>query len=123
LKETETLLKAISDGLKTMAKGIESVANQVNKLAKSEANTAAKKPVKKTAAKKAPAKKPAAKGKETEPATDVVMNVIQKAETPVDNSKISEETGYNAKKVANVMYRLKKQGKVKNVDRGTYTAA
>lgn len=168
MKETDKLLKAVSDGLKTMAKGLESVANQVNKLAATEAETTpktkpaakkpaksaaakkaaskpvkktatkkpakkttaqkpakkttAKKPAKKTAAKK-PVKKTAPKGKKADASTDVVMDVIQKADTPVDNTKISEQTGYDAKKVANVVYRLKKQGKIKNVSRGTYKAA
>jgi predicted Rossmann fold nucleotide-binding protein DprA/Smf involved in DNA uptake len=128
LKETGKLLKAIADGLKIMAKGVDSVANQVNKLAKSEAKTAAKpkpaypKAAKATAAKK-PVKKTAAKAKKTDSATDVVLNFIQKADNPVDNSKISKETGFDTKKVSNIMYRLKKQGKVKNVDRGTYAAA
>jgi len=83
---------------------------------------AAKKPAKKTAAKK-PAKKSAPGAKKSAASTDVVMDVIQKADNPVDNSKISEQTGFDAKKVANVVYRLKKQGKIKNVSRGTYTAA
>lgn len=168
MKETDKLLKAVSEGLKTMAKGLESVANQVNKLAATEAKSssqakpaakkttkpaaakktakkpAAKKPAKKTAAKKPaskavkktaakkpakktaekkPTQKTAATGKASAASTDVVMDVIQKADNPVDNSKISEQTGFDAKKVANVVYRLKKQGKIKNVSRGTYVAA
>jgi predicted transcriptional regulator len=55
--------------------------------------------------------------------TEVVFEIINKANAPVDNVKISKKTGFDAKKVANVVYRLKKQGKIKSVDRGTYKPA
>ena len=134
MKETDKVLKAIAEGLKLMAKAIDSVADQVNSLAAPATKAKTKPPVKKARKAKAPAKpakkaskKPsrrsAAKGRKKAPATDVVMAVIQNADSPVDNNKISSETGFDAKKVANLVYQLKKKGRIKNVERGMYAPA
>jgi hypothetical protein len=133
MKETDALLKALAEGLKLMAKGIESVADQVNSLAKSQTlakpgaakkkapkATASKKPARKAV--KKPTPKTAARGKKMETAADTVMATIQKARGPVDNRKISDATGFETKKVANLLFQLKKQGRIKNVERGKYIA-
>ena len=57
------------------------------------------------------------------PATDQVLEVIQKSKTGVDNVTISKQTGLNQKQVSSALMRLKKYGKVKSIKRGVHTAA
>jgi len=82
-------------------------------------NAAAKKaPAKKAAAKKAPAKKAA---KVT--AADRVLKVINRTKKGVDTSGLMKKTGFDNKKVANIIFKLKKQGKIKNPEKGLYVKA
>jgi hypothetical protein len=68
------------------------------------------------------AKKAKPKASKTMPATDQVLEVIQKSKTGVDNLTISKQTGLNQKQVSSALLRLKKYGKVKSVKRGVHTA-
>ena len=60
MKEVEKILKALSDGMKTLAKGVEAIAEKVDELARDQAAQASpvkphvKSTAKKTAAKKIP---------------------------------------------------------------------
>lgn len=122
MKEVDVILKAIADGLKSMADGFYSISRQLNDLTKNDGKKSTKVKLEKKKAKakpKAGIKATPSKKKATA-STDVVFEIINKANAPVDNAKISKKTGFDAKKVANVVYRLKKQGKIKSVDRGTY---
>jgi hypothetical protein len=56
------------------------------------------------------------------PATDQVLEVIQKSKTGVDNVTISKQTGLNQIQVSSALLRLKKYGKIKSVKRGIHTA-
>jgi predicted Rossmann fold nucleotide-binding protein DprA/Smf involved in DNA uptake len=125
LREVDVVLRAIADGLKSMADGFYSISRQLNDLTKNDG----KKSTQVKLEKKRTIAKPKAKMKATPPkkrataSTDVVFEIINKAKAPVDNINISKKTGFDAKKVANVVYRLKSQGKIKSVDRGTYKPA
>ena len=122
MKDLDALLKAVADGLETMAEGIHAIAKKVDDLAKGEApekpaktKPAAKRKAaakKKTVAssRKAPRK---AKPESTKPQTapDKVLEVIQKSGTGVDNATISKETGLNQKQVSSALIRLKKKAR------------
>jgi predicted Rossmann fold nucleotide-binding protein DprA/Smf involved in DNA uptake len=125
LKEADVILKAIADGLKSMADGFYSISRQLNDLTKNDGkkSTQVKLEKKRTIAKPKAKKKATPPKKRATASTDVVFEIINKAKTPVDNINISKKTGFDAKKVANVVYRLKRQGKIKSVDRGTYKPA
>ncbi|MDJ0816615.1 MAG: hypothetical protein QNJ58_10460 [Desulfobacterales bacterium] len=153
MKEVQSLLKLVSDGLKTLAQGVEALADKVDEAAKAKSKrkttvdttaepakpaAAAKKPgapAQKPAAaekpsapamKKAPAEKPAAKvspGKAAaKPATaiDTVMGLITGSSKGVSTAEIKSKTGYDQKKVANIIYKLKKQNRIKSVNKGVY---
>ena len=139
MKELQSVLNIVSEGLKTLAKGVEAIAEKVDEVAKSQSPVkskskkasktkakAAKKPAKKAAVKTArkPAKK-AAKKKEVGAATDSdkVLEIIGGSKNGVSTAVIMEKTGFNPKKVANIVYRLRKQGKINSVDKGVYTKA
>lgn len=125
MKEVDVVLKAIADGLKSMADGFYSISRQLNDLTKNDVkkSTKVKLEKKRVIAKPKAGMKATAPKKKATASTDVVLEIINTAKAPVDNVKISKKTGFDAKKVANVVYRLKKQGKIKSVDRGTYKPA
>ena len=126
MKDVQRLLSIMSDGLKTLAQGVEALAKKVDNIAKTHADVkpAKKKPATdaaKSSASKESAPKPASK-KKVKPMTAVetVFNVISKSKNGVNTATIMEETGYNRKQIANHILKLKRQGKVKSVKRGVY---
>jgi len=84
---------------------------------------------KKKVAKKAPAKKAAAKKKAPAKkaakvtAADAVLKVINRAKKGVNTANLMKKTGFDNKKVANIIFKLKKQGKIKNPEKGFYVKA
>ena len=89
-----------------------------------------KAPAKKVAVKKAPTKKVAVKKaapkkapvKKAKPATavDTVLAIINRYKKGIGMAALMEKTGYNQKKIANLVFKLRKQGKIKIVDKGVY---
>ena len=67
-------------------------------------------------------KKAKPQASKTMPATDQVLEVIQKSKTGVDNVTISKHTGLNQNQVSSALLRLKKYGKIKSMKRGVHTA-
>ena len=126
MKEIQGLLKIMSDGLKTLAQGVEALADKVDEIAKTPTTVKPQKKRPAAAAPKAkPVKKPAGKATKkkevkTMTAADIVFRVISRSKKGVNTATIMEKTGYNQKKVANFIYRLTKQGKIKSVQRGVY---
>ncbi len=133
MKEMQSLLKMVSDGLKTLAQGVEAIAERVAEAAKTESAGQAKSkkqsaPVKKakTVSKKAKAaKKPAPKvvrKKAVKPTTavDTVLDIIIRSKEGVNTAAIKAKTGYDQKKVANIIFKLKKQGKINAMQKGVY---
>ena len=139
MKEIESILKTVSDGLKLASQGILSLAEKVNEAAtamgpteKSAAKTtaAARKPKtktktskKRTPGVKAVQRKKDAGASQAMTAIDTVFGIVKKSGKPVDMATLREKTGFANKKIANVLFKLKKQGKIKSVDKGVYTIA
>lgn len=137
MKELDAAIKTVVEGLRSLAKSVEKIAEKLEKSAPKKqakakparktkakpapkAKTVAKpkaKP-KKTAAKKAPSKKAA---KET--AADTVLKIIAGSKKGVSTAVLAEKTGYDKKKVANLVFKLRKQGKIKSVSKGVYAKA
>jgi len=127
MKELHSVLNIVSDGLKTLAKGVEAIAEKVDEVAKSQGVVKPQRKKPATAAKKVKAaKKPAPKAtrkKEVKPATDSdqVLGIISRSKKGASTAVIMQKTGYSQKKIANIVYRLRKQKKIKSVDKGVYT--
>ena len=117
MKEMDVFLKTVVDGMKVMAQGIEALAEKLDTIAKSRSDETPK-TVAKKAAKKAPAKKTVAKKQAT--AVDTVLGIINRSKKGVDTDTLVKKTGYDKKKVANLVYKLKKQGKIKSEEKGVY---
>jgi hypothetical protein len=56
-------------------------------------------------------------------ANDSVLLVIKRSRQGVGLADIQAKTGYDAKKIRNILYRLHKTGKIQRKNRGVYTAA
>jgi hypothetical protein len=127
----------ISESLKTLSEALDAISQGIDDYVKSEkAASAETKPatrkarsVKKKAA--APAKKKPAKAKKKvskakKPAkvtaNVAVLNAIKASDNGANVEFLKEQTGFDAKKIANVLYRLKKQGEIKAIRRGVYTS-
>jgi len=118
-----------------IAQGFEAVSEKVDEIAKSQAaeepRHAAKPRAKKSAPaapKKKPARKTAAKASKKKAAkaptgAETVYDVISKSNEGVNTDTLMKETGYDRKKVANTVYKLGKQGKIKTVEKGVYVKA
>ncbi len=126
MKELQSVLNIVSDGLKTLAKGVEAIAEKVDEVSKSQGAVKPKRRKPSTSAKKVKAvKKPvqkATKKREVKSATDTdkVLVIIGRSKKGVSTATIMQKTGYNQKKIANIIYRLRKQQKIKSVDKGVY---
>lgn len=69
------------------------------------------------AVKKAPAKRSVAT------AADTVLGVIKRSKKGVDTATLMQKTGYDKKKVYNIVFKLKRQGKIKSEGKGLYLLA
>ena len=56
-------------------------------------------------------------------AGDTVMNIIEKSRKGVDVASLQKETGFTTKKIHNIVYKLKKQGKIISESKGVYKKA
>jgi len=70
-----------------------------------------------------PAKKAAPKKAEKLTAPEAVMKIINRSRKGVDAASLKEKTGFKGPKLHNVVYKLKKQGKIKSERPGVYTKA
>ena len=129
MKEYDAAIKTVVEGLRSIAKGVEKIAEKLEtsapkkkkakvKPARKAAAKTQKATVKKAASKKVPAKKAV---KTT--AADVVLAIINRSKKGVNNATLAEETGFDNKKIANIVFKLRKQGKIKSIDRGVYKKA
>ena len=105
-------LKALNKNIQALGKTLDSLLKAVEKDEKPKAT-----PTKKIPAKKAPAKK-----KTVQPtATDQILKIIRGSKKGVDAPTLVKKTGFNQKKVRNILFRTYKQGKIKRLDKGIYT--
>ena len=117
MKSKEQRMKDLKKTLEKVASDLNKVAEQVEKLAgKLEAQTNAKaKPVKKTAGKnllKKTVNQPTA--------ADTVYKVIVRYKKGANMAAIKQKTGYDNKKIHNLVYKLKKQGNIRSETKGVY---
>ena len=104
-------LKALNKNLQALGKTLDSLLKAVEKGEKPKA-----KPTKQTPAKKAPAKKKAAQPT----ATDEILKIVRGSKKGVDAPTLIKKTGFNQKKVRNILFRTYKQGKIKRLEKGIY---
>ena len=132
-KDLEAILKALNGLVQKVEKLQEQIVEgpELTKEPKAKAvkaKSVKKAALKKVAAKKAPSKKAAPKKatpKKVAPATavDTVLEIIKRSNKDVGTAALMEKTGYKQKKIANLVFKLRKQGKIKSVGKGVYIKA
>ena len=113
----------------TLTKDLQAISKELTKLVKQTEKLAAalekaeipktKSVTTKTKAKAAITKKaPAKGGKKTD--TDKLLEVINRSKKGVDTATLMKKTGFDQKKVRNMLNRTYKQGKITRVEKGIY---
>ena len=119
-------MKVLKKDLKTVAKNLKSLTQKTERMAKAAKKRVAKKRVaKKIVAKKIVAKKIVAKNKVAKKAVrvtaiDTVMGIIERSSKGVDAATLRKKTGFEGRKIRDLIYRLRKQGKIKSERKGFY---
>ena len=128
LTRKENGMAILKKDLQALNKDIQALGKTIDKLIaaaveKGETTKVAKKvtatPVKAKITKKSPAKKRSAKLT----ATDKVLNIIKRSKKGVNTATLMKKTGFDLKKVTNILQRTYKMGKIKRVARGIYVCA
>jgi len=137
-------MKNLKKDLTAVVKGLDALSKKVDGLVAALAQTENKPQVKKPKAAPSPAAKKAVKAtpkvvqkvakkaapkvavkKKKTPQTDSdkVFQVIKRYKKGADVPKIKARTGFNDKKISNIIHRAFKRGMIKRAGRGIYTAA
>ena len=122
-------LQAVKRDIKALEKKLEKLLKAYEPMPKAKKATKKKavkkvKAVKKAPAKRAPAKKAVARKKATQvTATDKILRIIKRSKKGVDVPTLKKKTGFDDKKVRNIVFRASKEGKIKKSGRGIYVGA
>jgi transcriptional repressor NrdR len=108
----KSVLSFMSNTLKILYKETENLTHKVEKLERVRAAEEAKK--------RARERKIAKRRAKSLMMTEAVLKIIRRHKKGVDFSKLKNKTGFNKKEIQNIVYKLKKQGKVKSGGIGIY---
>jgi len=110
--------KAVENKMKMLLKTVEKSGKSPKAAAK---KAATGKTLKANVAKTAPVKKAAHQKKTIQAtATDQVLRIIKRFKKGVDVPTLKAKTGFDDKKVRNIVFRAAKEGKIKKFGRGIY---
>lgn len=119
LTRKENQMTVTKRDLQSLQRQIKALEKKMEKLI-----AAAERDEKPNAAKKAPAKKAPVRKKLMQPtATDQVLNIIKRSKKGVNAATLMTKTGFDLKKVRDILQRTYKQGKIKRVGKGVYVGA
>ena len=118
-------LRAIQNDIKALERKMENLLKAFEKGKSAPAKTAVKRAANKVSrAKSIPVKSAAASGKRVKTtATEQVLKIIKRSKKGVNVSTIKTRTGFDDKKVRNIIFRTTKEGKIKKIGRGVYVGA
>jgi len=123
-KKLKKDLQAVNKDLKALAKKIDGIIVALDNLEKSKAAKKPKaKPSKAKTEKKAPVEKASVKESGSVTAADTVLAIINRSNQGVNTETLMKKTGYNQKKISNLVFKLRKQGKIKSTAKGVYVKA
>ena len=117
-KQTEKMAKKIDKPTKAKPKKAKTKKAKVKKAKAKKVKRAVKKKAR-PARKKVVRKKVAAKAVKV-PASDVVYKLVKRNKKGIDTASLIKRTGYKEKKIRDIIYRLKKQRKIKSAKKGIY---
>jgi hypothetical protein len=115
-------LQSLQLEIKALGRKIEKLIKEFDKSNKTKVTKkVTAKPVKAKTTKKAPAKKAPVKKKTAKlTATDQVLGIINGSKNGVNTATLMTKTGFDLKKVTNILQRTYKQSKIKRVEKGIY---
>ena len=118
-------LQAVKKDIIALEKKMEKLLNAYGQSEKPKTVKKAKRKTVKAKAKRAAAVKKAAPRKKAakDTATDQILKIIKRSRKGVDVPTLKTKTGFEDKKVRNIIFRASKEGKIKKVGRGIYTGA
>lgn len=125
MKELKREFKSVLKSLKALSEKTEKMIKTLDELEKSQmaSKTKRKAKPKATAVKKAPVRKLAAPEKTKLTAADTVLGIVKRSRKGVDAAALKKKTGLEGRKIWDITYRLKKQGKIKKDRKGLYVKA
>ncbi len=113
----KTDLQALNKDIKALSRKMEKLIKEIDKSQKAKA---ANKPTAKTT-KRVPAKKTPVKTRTAKlTATDKVLRIIMGRKRGVDVVTLRKKTGFDDRKIRNILHRNYKLGKIKRVAQGIY---
>lgn len=115
----EKQLTAVQKKLATIKHKVDNLIEAVEKSEPKVAKPSRAKAVKAKPTQKAP-KTPVKKKSAKITATDKVLNIINRSKKGVDTATLMKKTGFDQKKVRNILNRTFKQGKIQRADKGIY---
>ena len=113
-------MKRVHASLKKIARDLTKAATEIEKVA---AVLETQKPTPTRSKKIATSEKPAKKTSKQPTAVDAVFGFVKRSKKGVDVATIKQKTGYDNKKIHNLIYKLKKEGKIKSETKGVYVKA
>ena len=118
-------LQAFNRDIKALEKKMEKLIAAAEKSEKPKvAKKTTAKSLKAKTIKRSPAQKAPARKKTAQPtATDQVLNIIKRSKKGVNTATLMTKTGFDVKKIRNILQRTFKQGKIKRVEKGVYVGA
>ncbi len=119
-------MKKLKIDLQLVVKGIRAINNQLDKAIKAVEGSAAQGFSKKKKVSGKSAKKGSTAGKKTADsatAFDTVIQIISRSKQGIDTSKIKEKTGFDDKKIANIIYKAKNRNLIRSISKGIYVKA
>jgi len=123
-------MKALKKDLQSVVKSLKLLTKQTEQIAKAlgkieTPRPAKKRPIAKTGNKAVPkktSKKTSAKKATSKTATDTVLTIIKRSKKGLNTATLEKKTNFDSIKVRNIIFRLKRQGKIKSKSRGIYVA-
>ncbi len=127
MKELETFVKTVGEGLRTLAQGVHAIADKLESYvdvpgdapSEPEFEPAVDHNIHAKTAPVTPADEPS-RQKPAINATALVYEKISNAEGSISMDELCRETGFERKKLNNILHRLRGQDKIKNVSKGVY---
>ena len=117
MKKLKIELQGVSKSLKQLTRKTEQLTKKLDKLEKAKAVKVKAKPRVK------PPKKAVAKKAVKATAIDTIFDIIKKSRKGIDTKTLKKKTGFVGWKLHDNIHRLKKQGKIKTMERGIYIKA
>jgi hypothetical protein len=121
MKQLKKDLESTAKMLNALAAKIDAISNKMGGAKKAKPGPKPAAEAVEKAVKAKPVKESAPKKKAAPiTASDTVLKIVGRYKRGIKTAAIKDKTGYNEKKVQNIVFKLRKQGKIKSAVKGVY---